>query len=44
MKFGNWIVKEESVEWEGEDEVNIFVIPKDDLTAIRYDKRGSFFL
>jgi|SRR6476620_11345320 len=43
MKFGNWTVKEESVEWEGEDAVNIFVIPKEDLTAIRYDKRGSFF-
>ena len=43
MKFGNWLVKEESIEWKGEDEGNLFVIQKDNLVEIRYDKKGSFF-
>jgi hypothetical protein len=42
MEFGNWVVKEETIEWT-DDGLNRFVIPKDDLTAIRYDKKGSFF-
>ena len=43
MKFGNWLVKEESIEWEGEGDGSQFVIAKDSLTEIRYDKKGSFF-
>lgn len=43
MNFGNWVILEQSIEWRGEEQLNFFVIPKDDLTAIRYDKRGSFF-
>ena len=42
MKFGNWIVKEESLEW-NTDSLHFFAIPKDDSTSIRYDKKGSFF-
>lgn len=42
MQFGNWTVKEESIEWSSDD-YNRFVIPKDGITAIRYDKKGSFF-
>lgn len=42
MEFGNWIIKEETIEWNGEDSGR-FIIPKDDITAIRYDKKGSFF-
>ncbi|HVF96543.1 MAG TPA: hypothetical protein VM871_04450, partial [Flavisolibacter sp.] len=42
MQFGNWIIKEESIEWGG-DNNGRFIVPKDDITAIRYDKRGSFF-
>ena len=43
MQFGNWIITDESIEWKGEDELNRFLIPKDELTEIRYDKKGSFF-
>lgn len=43
MQFGNWLIKEDSIDWNAEDQLSRFVIPKDDLTAIRYDKRGSFF-
>ena len=42
MQFGNWIVTEESIEWSNDD-LNRFFVPKDDSTAIRYDKKGSFF-
>ncbi len=42
MQFGNWIVNEDSIEWSGE-EAGRFAIPKEDIAAIRYDKRGSFF-
>lgn len=42
MEFGNWTVTDNGIEWEGGDE-NRFSIPKDELTAIRYDKRGYFF-
>jgi hypothetical protein len=43
MQFGNWVITEDSIEWKGEDSGDVFVIPREDLTAIRYDKRGSFF-
>ena len=43
MKFGNWTITESGIEWSGEDTVNFFIVPKDELTAIRYDNRGSFF-
>ena len=43
MKFGNWTITDLSIEWNGEDELKRFVVPKDELTAIRYDKRGHFF-
>ncbi|GAA4735752.1 hypothetical protein [Flavisolibacter ginsenosidimutans] len=42
MQFGNWTITENGIEWTGDD-LNRFVIPKEELTAIRYDKRGSFF-
>ena len=42
MEFGNWIIKQDTIEWNGEDSGR-FIIPKDDITAIRYDKKGSFF-
>lgn len=42
MQFGNWTVTNETLEWAG-DGLNRFVIPAEELTAIRYDKRGSFF-
>jgi hypothetical protein len=42
MEFGNWTIKDESIDWSG-DEMGRFIIPKDDITAIRYDKKGSFF-
>jgi hypothetical protein len=42
MQFGNWALTEDSIEWQG-NELQRFVIPKDSLTSIRYDKRGSFF-
>ncbi len=43
MKFGNWTITEQAIDWSGEDTANHFAVPKDELTAIRYDKRGSFF-
>ncbi|HUC83345.1 MAG TPA: hypothetical protein VMR70_20710 [Flavisolibacter sp.] len=43
MKFGNWLITEDTIKWNEEGDGNVFVIPKEDLTAIRYDKRGSFF-
>ena len=43
MEFGNWIIAGESIEW-NQNGLNRFVIPKDSITAIRYDKKGSFFL
>jgi hypothetical protein len=42
MQFGNWIITEDTIEWQGTD-VQKFVIPKESLTALRYDKKGSFF-
>lgn len=42
MQFGNWTVTDESIEWNN-DELNRFVIAKEESTAIRYDKKGSFF-
>ena len=42
MEFGNWIIAGESIEW-NQNGLNRFVIPKDSITAIRYDKKGSFF-
>ena len=42
MQFGNWIVTDEAIEWQGEV-TQQFVIPKDTLTALRYDRKGSFF-
>src|SRR3982751_3447806 len=42
MQFGNWIVNDENIEWKS-DARQHFSIPKDSLTAIRYDKRGIFF-
>lgn len=42
MQFGNWTVTDEAIEWQGE-ETQQFVIPKDTLTALRYDRKGSFF-
>lgn len=42
MEFGNWKVTEQSIAWNN-DGVNFFTIPKDELTAIRYDKKGRFF-
>lgn len=41
MQFGNWTVTDEGLECVYEE--NRFVIPKDGLAAIRYDKRGVFF-
>lgn len=42
MQFGHWVVNEENIAWQGEGPER-FTVPKDDLTAIRYDKKGSFF-
>lgn len=42
MQFGSWTITENTVEW-NEDDMNKFVIPREDITAIRYDKKGSFF-
>lgn len=42
MQFGNWIVTEENIKWNN-DNLNRFVIGKEESTAIRYDKKGSFF-
>lgn len=42
MQFGNWTIQQETIEWNGEDSGR-FIVPKDDITAIRYDKKGSFF-
>ena len=42
MQFGNWIVTNDAIEWRG-SAWQRFVIPKDSLTALRYDKRGQFF-
>lgn len=42
MQFGNWMITEDSIEWRGE-ELQRFVIPKDSLTELRYDKKGRFF-
>lgn len=42
MQFGNWFLTEDTIEWQG-NELQRFVIPKDSLTSLRYDKRGSFF-
>ena len=42
MKFGNWYVSEASIEWQG-DGLQPFLIPRDSLTALRYDTRGAFF-
>lgn len=42
MQFGNWKITDNALNWDGE-EPNRFEIPKDELIAIRYDKRGHFF-
>ena len=42
MQFGNWFVTQESIEWRG-DGLQQFVIPRESLTSLRYDKRGAFF-
>ena len=42
MQFGNWTVTDESIEWNNDD-LNRFAIAKEESTAIRYDKKGSFF-
>ena len=42
MQFGNWFITGDSIEWKGHAWQR-FVIPKDSLTAIRYDKKGQFF-
>ena len=42
MQFGNWLITVDTIEWRG-DELQQFVIPKETLTALRYDKKGSFF-
>jgi hypothetical protein len=42
MQFGNWYVTGETIEWQG-DELQQFVIPRDSLTSLRYDKKGVFF-
>lgn len=41
-QFGNWIITTESIEWAGE-EAGRFIIPKEELTSIRYDVKGQFF-
>jgi hypothetical protein len=41
MQFGNWMINEETIEWAG-NELQRFVIPKDTLTSLRYDRKGSF--
>jgi hypothetical protein len=42
MQFGNWMITDDAIEWQADGE-HAFVIPKDSLTALRYDKKGSFF-
>lgn len=42
MQFGNWFITTDAIEWRG-DEWQRFVVPKESLTALRYDKKGSFF-
>lgn len=42
MDFGNWTITNNGLEWTGDD-AGSFFIPKEGLTAIRYDKRGRFF-
>ena len=42
MEFGNWTCYGRNIEWDN-NEINRFVIPKDECIAIRYDKKGSFF-
>lgn len=42
MQFGNWKIQENEIEWQGL-ELQRFVIPKESLTALRYDKKGQFF-
>lgn len=42
MHFGNWLVKEQAIEWQG-DGLQPFVIPRESLTSLRYDKKGVFF-
>lgn len=42
MQFGNWVLTDDTIEWQG-NELQRFVMPKDSLTSLRYDKKGRFF-
>jgi hypothetical protein len=42
MQFGNWLITDDTIEWQG-NELQRFVVPKDTLTSLRYDRKGSFF-